>query len=100
MKERSSRYATSAGSEEIEVVPERQDNDENCGPSDDDYSSPSGSRTSANNKKRSTAYGSFDGETDNNSPFNNQPMLTTSTQDISSLNPPIKSKYGLLRPSS
>ena len=40
MKEKASRYATSAGSEEVELIPDKQENDENQNSNndDDDYS--------------------------------------------------------------
>ena len=99
MKERSSRYAVTAGSEEIEVVPEGKEIDENRIPSDDDYSPPFSSRSTVNNKKRCVTNNCFEEDVDDNSPSNNRPMLSTSVQDSSSpsLNALTKSKYGLLR---
>lgn len=51
LKERASRFAASAGSEEIELVPDEKENDENknC---DDDYSPPITHRMSNESKKR------------------------------------------------
>ena len=98
MQERSSRYAASAGSEEIEVMPERQENDENRNPSDDDdYSPPSSSRPTASGQKRSIVNDLFDEEMDSKSSPSNQPMLETSVRDPSSLHQLTKSKYGLLQ---
>ena len=98
MKERSSRYATSAGSEEIEVMPERHENDENRNLSDDDdYSPPSSFRPTASGQKRSIASDLFDGEMHSKSSPSEQPMLATSANDPSSLNQLTKSKYRLLR---
>ena len=53
MKEKGSRYATSAGSKEVELIPDEQENDENQNNDDhDDYSPTSVCRTIKEIKKQ------------------------------------------------
>ncbi|CAF5178310.1 unnamed protein product, partial [Rotaria magnacalcarata] len=52
LKERASRYAASAGSEEIELLPDDQENDENQVSSDDEFSPSSMHRITKEIKKR------------------------------------------------
>ncbi|CAF1397047.1 unnamed protein product [Adineta steineri] len=55
LKERASRYAASAGSEEVDLVPDEQENNENQNDSDDRYSPSVMYQTSKENRKQVTA---------------------------------------------
>ena len=52
MKERASRYIVSAGSEEIELVPDEQEDNENQRGDDDEYLPPMNHRTGYESTKR------------------------------------------------
>ncbi|CAF5075511.1 unnamed protein product, partial [Rotaria sp. Silwood1] len=79
MKERASRYAASAGSEEVELVPDVQEDNENQGinKDDDDYSPPSMRRTTKEIKKRVMTSEQSESQTEIlSSNINDQPVTT------------------------
>ncbi|CAF5174015.1 unnamed protein product, partial [Rotaria magnacalcarata] len=88
--ERASRYAASAGSEEIELLPDDQENDENQVSSDDEFSPSSMRRITKEIKKRVMASEQLQSPIELNSPnFDNQ-TTTTSIYDYSRTNSSLK----------
>jgi len=89
MKERASRYAVSAGSEEVELVPDEKENDENQDDNnnndDDDYSPPSMRRRTTNEiKKRGmTSEQQSKSQIEISSSNINDQTMATSTYDYS-----------------
>lgn len=83
MKERASRFAASAGSEEVELVPDEQENDENQDDDDDEYLLSSMHRTTKGIKKPVVTSEQSKSDIEIVSPNINDQRTTTSNYECS-----------------
>ena len=81
MQERASRYAASAGSEEIELIVASKENDENRSNSDDNYSPPRNRRTTMEKTRECLSNESSRQYLGNNSYTNNKQTTGNTEQN-------------------